>query len=89
MKNKIHNHLGYYISLIAILFLGFFAIQKTNQLETQILIFSIITFIYVLFGVVHHLLNHKLNVKIMIEYVLVGCLGIAIIFFILKGGMGV
>ncbi|OGH08405.1 MAG: hypothetical protein A2152_02865 [Candidatus Levybacteria bacterium RBG_16_35_6] len=89
MKKKIHHHFAYYIVLSAILFLGFFAIQKTNDLKTRILILSIITFFYVLFGIIHHLLNHKFNVKIMIEYVLIGCLGISIVFFILKGGLGI
>ncbi|OGH06422.1 MAG: hypothetical protein A2W22_06475 [Candidatus Levybacteria bacterium RBG_16_35_11] len=89
MRKKIHNHFAYYIVLSAILFLGFFAIQKTSNLEDRMLFISIITFCYVLFGIIHHLLNHKFNAKIMLEYVLIGCLGISLIFFILKGGLGI
>jgi len=89
MRHKVSNHLGYYISLIAILFLGFLAIQKSPTRELQMIFFLLITFFYVVYGVIHHLLNHKFNAKIMIEYVLIGCLGISIIFFILKGGLGI
>jgi len=89
MKHKVSNHLSYYISLSAVLFLGFLAIQKASTRELQILFLFIITFFYIILGIIHHLLNHKFSAKIMIEYVLIGCLGISIIFFILKGGLGI
>jgi hypothetical protein len=89
MRKKVSNHLGYYISLIAVLILGFIAIQKASTRELQLLFFFIITLFYIILGIIHHLLNHKFNAKIMIEYVLIGCLGISIIFFILKGGLGI
>lgn len=89
MRKKVHNHLGYYVCLAAIFVLGFFAIQKTNDLEVQVMVFSLVTFFYVLLGIIHHLLNHRLNAKIMIEYVLIGSLGLSIMFFMLKGGLGI
>ncbi len=43
---------------------------------------------YLVFGIVHHLLNHDLVAKIVIEYVLIAMLGIAAALFIFRGGFG-
>ena len=90
MRKKFSSHLAYYISLIVIFILGFLLIKKTSpNLQLQTLIFSLITFFYVILGIIHHLLNHKLSAKIVIEYILIGSFGIAVVFFLLKGGLGI
>lgn len=88
MYKKFKKHLGYYISLLLIFILGLFLIFLANpntQLQSIIVLLTI--FFYVLWGCLHHLINHELSMKIMIEYVLIGALGASILFFMLMGGL--
>jgi intracellular septation protein A len=90
MYKKINEHVAYYISLIAIFGLGLFLISSaTPNKQLQMLIFVIMAFFYVIWGVLHHLINHELSSKIVVEYILIGTLGVAIMFFLLKGGFGI
>jgi hypothetical protein len=88
MHKKFKQHLGYYISLMAILLLGLALVLLTSpNLKTQSFVILLTVFFYVLWGVLHHLINHELTVKIMIEYVLIGGLGLAVLFFMMMGGL--
>lgn len=90
MIKKIHNHLGYYISLMSILGLGFLgALLASPERQLQMVIIVLTTLSYVAFGILHHFLSHNLNPKIVIEYVLIGALGLTLILFIMKGGLGI
>lgn len=80
-----NNHLEYYISLVAILAFGFvlgILVAPNRQLQMGIVLLT--TFFYVAWGILHHLLNHDLSLKIVLEYVLIGSLGLAVILFLLK-----
>lgn len=84
------NHIAYYFLLSAILLGGLslvFAVSPDRQVQMMIVVG--LGFSYVLIGVIHHLINHDLVAKIVIEYVLIAALGIAAAFFIFKGGFGV
>lgn len=85
MLAKLYKHTGYYLSLIIILILGFLLVH-TSYLNRSFQIGVVIatTFFYVLWGITHHLINHDLNFKIVIEYILIGTFGLAIIFFLLS-----
>jgi hypothetical protein len=37
----------------------------------------------------HHAGNHTITAKIVIEYILIGSLGLTVILFLLKGGLGI
>ena len=82
---KLMKHYGYYAVLILI---ASFAIlfMSRNDLDAQMrmLIIVLITFFYVGWGVLHHYLHHNLTIKIVLEYVLIGSLGITLIFFLIK-----
>ncbi len=54
-----------------------------KQIQMMLVVFG--AFVYVLWGIVHHYINHNLKTKIVIEYILIGGLGISAIFFLLKG----
>lgn len=82
------KHFGYYISLFAILFLGFLIAYSSADKQFQFLIAVLTAFLYALWGILHHAINHELTAKIMVEYVLMAALGTALIFFLLKGGFG-
>jgi hypothetical protein len=88
MYQKFKKHLGYYISLIAILAFGLVLVLLTaNDPKMQSLAILLTVFFYVLWGIVHHLINHELTLRIVIEYVLIGALGLSILFFMLVGGL--
>ncbi|MCL6096437.1 MAG: hypothetical protein M1444_02010 [Patescibacteria group bacterium] len=90
MFKKINEHVAYYISLIAIFALGvFLMLSVIPNKQLQMLIFVIMAFFYVIWGVLHHFINHELSAKIVVEYILIGTLGVAIMFFLLKGGFGI
>ncbi len=79
----------YYFFLILILVIGVIAIiflYPNKQL--QFLSACAISVLYAIFGIIHHHLAHNLVGKIVVEYMLVAMLGIAISFFIFRGGFG-
>ncbi|HZJ18072.1 MAG TPA: hypothetical protein VFD45_00425 [Patescibacteria group bacterium] len=89
MFDKFKKHIGYYLSLIVILIFALYLVVLVSpDRQLQMSIFIVITIIYVFWGILHHLLNHDLSSKIVIEYTLVGALGMSIILFLFKGGFG-
>lgn len=83
------RHRAYYFFLISILMLGIFlfTISAPNRaLEALSIVTVAISYFFV--GIVHHIQNHDLSSKIVIEYALIASLGLACIFFILKVGFG-
>ncbi len=80
------NHIGYYTFLFTILALGVFLSQQVSySRQLQMLTVVITAFFYVGFGIIHHLANHDLTAKIVIEYMLIGGLVITVVSFVLKG----
>lgn len=88
MYKKFKKHFGYYLSLSAILLLGIVLVVLTSpNIKTQSLVISLTVFFYILWGILHHLINHELSARIVIEYVLIGALGLAVLFFMTVGGL--
>ena len=88
MYKNFKKHMGYYLSLITILVLGLVLVLLASpNIDLQVIITLLTVFFYILWGLFHHLTNHELTVKIVIEYVLVGVLGVSILFFLLMGGI--
>lgn len=85
MLKKISEHGPYYISLVIILSLAFLlAYNNSYDRNFQLGVIIATTFFYVLWGIIHHLLNHDLHTKIVVEYILIGAFGLAVIFFLLS-----
>lgn len=84
MFTKLYKHSAYYISLVVILALGFLLTNSNSDRSFQIGVVLVTTFFYVLWGIIHHLINHDLNIKIVIEYILIGVFGLTVIFFLLN-----
>lgn len=79
------TNIGYYFSLALILILGFFLSQEFSyEPQIQLLIIVMTACFYVLWGILHHVIHHDLNAKIVIEYVLIGSLGMSLMLFLLK-----
>ena len=88
IKSK-NGDLEYYISLIFILSLGlFFIILAAPNKNLQLILVLLTTLFHILFGIVHHLINHDLRIRVVVQYIVIGALGITVIFFFLKGGLG-
>lgn len=82
------HHILYYAVLLIILVLGVgLAIHTSYNRSLQLTVIIITTFFYVIGGIIHHVLHHDLNSKIVIEYVLMGAMGISIILFLLRGSI--
>jgi hypothetical protein len=84
MLKRISEHVVYYVSLIAILSLSFLLAYSSSDRSFQIGVVVAVTFFYVLWGIMHHLMNHDLNMKIVVEYILIGVFGLTVIFFLLS-----
>ena len=90
MTKRFNEHILYYISLAAILFLGLFLILSLGpNKQLQMTVFVILSIFYVIWGLLHHFINHELTTKLVVEYILIASLGIAIMLFLLKGGYGI
>ncbi len=88
MIEKSRAHIVYYLALFTTLMLGVvFALHMTYSRQSQMIIVVVTTFFYVLLGVVHHKANHDITVKIVIEYILIGALGMTIVSFFLNGAL--
>lgn len=85
---KLTKHFWYYLSLIAIFAVSFTTLYFSADRYFQMTILTVTILFYVLWGVLHHHLHHDLTAKIVVEYVLMGALGEALIFLIVKGGSG-
>jgi hypothetical protein len=88
MYKKFKKHFGYYTTLILILSFGLILTLLTSpNVKMQAMIVFLTVFFYILWGLLHHLINHELTPRIVIEYVLIGALGMSILFFTLMGGV--
>jgi len=88
MNIKAKRHIIYYLFLLFFLGISIFLGFQTNynrQLQTTILFLT--GGGYILWGLLHHALHHDLDIKIMLEYVLMGVLGVAAVLLLLKGGL--
>ncbi len=84
MSRRIKKHLWYYISLLFMLSFGMFlALQVSFSTKLQVSIIITTAFWYVLWGIAHHIIEHNLSSKVVIEYVLIGSLGMSILFFLI------
>lgn len=86
MKETLRKHLVYYLSLFIFFSIGFLLLSQFSfEKRLQGVVGVLIIIIYVVWALVHHMLHHNLTSKIVIEYVLMGSLGITLILFLLRG----
>jgi intracellular septation protein A len=85
MIQRIKAHLGYYTVFLLMAVLGFYLLLANASSEQgRMTIVVLLAFFYVVWGLLHHYVHHDISTKIVLEYVLVGALGISVIFFLLK-----
>lgn len=85
MKNRIKKHIAYHGVLIAVLLLGLFLLVATAydpRLQVSVVVMT--TVFYVIWALLHHYRQHDLTPQIVVEYVLVGILGITVVFLLIQ-----
>ena len=88
MLDNMKKHLGYYLSFLVILVGSIYLIFQNQGDKNLILIFvSLFAGSYIIWGLLHHIVHHSLTLRVVIEYIVVASLGVAVIFFILNGGI--
>lgn len=84
MINDIKSHKTYYSLLIAVLAIcTYLVIFFAHNVQVQILIVAVASFFYAIWGILHHYIMHDIHVKIVVEYVLIGLLGVTLTAFFL------
>ncbi|HEX7041906.1 MAG TPA: hypothetical protein VF189_01535 [Patescibacteria group bacterium] len=82
------KHLGYYISFLLILGGGIYAVfssQSDKSLQMKFVV--MLAGAYVIWGILHHYIHHSVTLRLIVEYIVVAALGVAVVFFILNGGI--
>jgi hypothetical protein len=81
MEKHIHHH----ALMIVLLLVGIVLMVKiADSRETKLLIAALTSFFYVGNGILHHVKSHDVTTKIVVEYVLIGSLGLTVVFFFLQ-----
>lgn len=76
MTGKPLRHLGHYIFLLIIMSLGIVLVLLTGKnLSLQTGVVILIALSYFIWGLVHHALEKELHFEIIMEYLLLACLG--------------
>ncbi|HVZ58962.1 MAG TPA: hypothetical protein VG935_04395 [Patescibacteria group bacterium] len=85
MNIRRESHWFYYLSLLVMEVFAFSLILSAQgNTSLQLRYTMLAAGIYVIWGVVHHGINHTLHKKVIIEYLLMGLLGISIVYFFLR-----
>ncbi|MDP3940833.1 MAG: hypothetical protein Q8Q49_00840 [bacterium] len=84
MNYKTKLHLWYYsgllVVLISCLVLVFQSLHDINLIMGITVFMSVF---YVSWAILHHYVHHDVHAKVVIEYVLIGMLGISVVYFTL------
>jgi len=75
-------HFWHYLVLVAMIFVGGLAFFASPHNTAKFQVAALIALAYIFWGIFHHLLENNLNLKIVVEYTLIGLLSV-----ILLGGI--
>jgi hypothetical protein len=83
MIKNFNKHIRYYVAFIFVQLLGLILIVLSagnRQLQFGAILAT--TIFYFVFAITHHMLDHDLNSKIVLEYALMGCLGLTVSLYL-------
>lgn len=82
------KHWHYYI-LLGIIFICGFLLTTFAGVSGQLqMVFIMMTaFLYVILGIYHHIREHSISAKVVIEYIIIAMLGISISFYIVSANL--
>ena len=85
MDYKTKRHFWYYTGLIIVLVSCLVLIfQSLHDLNLVMGVTIFMSVFYVAWAILHHYIHHDVHAKIVVEYVLIGMLGISIVYFTLS-----
>lgn len=85
LQKEVKKHWLYYSLLILIGSIGLIVLSLSSYNKPlQLTVVILMTVLYVLGAILHHFFTHDVHPKIVVEYILIGALGIAITFFLLR-----
>lgn len=88
MLSDFSQHVVYHSMQGILLLLGlFFVLQVSYDKTLQMLGVVMTAFLYVVFGILHHITEHDITAKIVVEYILIAGLGVSLVFLLLKGSI--
>jgi hypothetical protein len=80
------KHIGYYLCQIGVITILLILISQMHENHfVQILLVISLGLFYAVWGILHHVIHHDLQLKIILEYSTIALLGISIIFLVMKG----
>ncbi len=83
MIKNIRKHFWHYLTYLIIFGGGLFLVLLTRgNSNLQALVIVMIGFIYFMWAMVHHYIQHQLNSRIVIEYILIVILGVVLSLFL-------
>ncbi len=85
MIQNFKKHIRYYILFGFVQILGLIVVvlaKGSKQLQYEAILAT--TVFYFIFAVAHHYRDHDLNAKIVVEYALMGCLGLVVSLILFK-----
>lgn len=74
VRSEVNNHLGDYLFLFAgglFFILSLYYVGQQSRMTSFAIIVAYVAF-YIIWGVVHHIKNHTLDLRTVIEYILLG-----------------
>ncbi|MEK7605267.1 MAG: hypothetical protein AAB478_01950 [Patescibacteria group bacterium] len=79
------KHYLYYLFLLVMeALIGALIIMSQGDRYMQLVYGLFAAIIYVVWGIIHHLINHTLHKKVVIEYLLMGAVGVSVLYFFLR-----
>jgi hypothetical protein len=80
-----NKHLWYYITLLSVEFTGIgLLLFLSHDKYMQFITICFMSSFYIGWSIIHHYHHHNVSIKIVIEYVLIGLLGVVISFLIFQ-----
>jgi hypothetical protein len=78
------KHWFYYLVLFIVLGIGLVVIAVSpNERDIQMGVVVLMALFYIVWAVIHHLIDHDMHAKVMLEYILIGMVGISVVYFVL------
>ncbi len=85
MKERVRTHIAYHGVLLAVLILSLWLLSGVSydpRLQMSVVVLA--TLFYVAWALLHHYRQHDLTTQIVVEYVLIGTLGITLVFLLIQ-----
>lgn len=85
MQGKTLRHFWYYFAFICVELSGLFGVYYfAYDKFIQIIVVSLMALFYMAWAIIHHAIHHDLHVKVVVEYILIGILGVLVVLFFIN-----